>query len=425
MDRHYTITNRKGIFSAGTDRTTTIGQADGCDIKIVNHTRYADEIFARIVPNREKDGWHLVKVTKHWPILINGVEMNRVHYLADGDVLDFPNANCRFDIHEGREENSSVIHIHNNGKLIWGLAAAIAVLALIVGYRIYDTGRESISANMQEEIEASLFTTRVDSLLLLKGDSVTDRYSYASPPTGTAFLTTDSLIVTARHCLQPWLNHVKPHEYAQIPAINEWPVAKALFAETENQLSDSVEYRIVSYLTLTDENGDSFQLNSDQFAINTDFDDIVELGDYKRTQYWRSISHRYHSQEMMLGDIAAARHDRAGNIPLAEAADLQRILSHKGAKLFFFGHPESGVNGNQLDRATDELRLPLKPLDNDSTRVYMLSHEGALTPGFSGGPVIVRDGLGFKAVGVISVIDEKNGQRSYSVPTSEIKTLKP
>lgn len=426
MDRHYTITNRKGIYSAASNRVTTIGQVDGCDMKIINHTPYADEIFAKIKPNADGDGWHLIKVTTHWPISVNGVEMHRVHYLEDGDVIDFPNANCRFNILDGEKSEPSVVHIHKNGKLIWGVIAALAVIAAIVGYRIYDSSREKLTASMIEKIEASLFTTRVDSVLLMKGDSISDRYAYASCPVGTAFLTTDSLIVTARHCLQPWLNMVLPFEYSKIPSMTDWTLTKALFAETENQLNDSSEYRLVSYLTLTDEEGSSFSISSENFNINYDFDEIVEVGTFNNPQYWRSISHRYTRQSMMLGDIAVAKSDIAGNIPLASPDDLQRLLSKKGVRLDFFGHPESGVNGSLLDHQRDELRLPITELSEEPGHFCMLAHGGDLTSGFSGGPVIVRDGMGgFKAVGVVSVIDEKNSERSYSVPVSEIiKPLK-
>lgn len=423
MDKHYTLTNRKGIFTAGSDRITTIGQPEGCDIRIINHSQYEDEVFAKIVPNREEDGWHLVKVSKFSPILVNGVEMNRVHYLKDGDVIDFPNGSCRFNIREGKQAQPAVVHIHKNGKLLWGIVAAVIVIAAIVGYRIYDSSRDNITAGMLADIESSLFTTRVDSLHLMRGDSLIDSYAYASSPVGTAFLTSDSIIVTARHCIQPWLNVVPPHEYSALPQIKEWPVKTALFVETENQLTDTQEYRIVSFLTLTDENGNSFQFTSSQFAINPDFDEIVELGSYSSPQFWRSISHRYSNRDMMLGDIACAKFNKAGKIPTADKDELPELLAEKGIKITFFGHPETGVTGNQLDRQVDELRLALSRLENDSTRLFMLAHGGTLTPGFSGGPAIVRDGSGFKAVGVISVIDEKNGNRSYSVPTSELNYL--
>lgn len=424
MDKHYTITGRNEIYTAGTDKVTFIGQLNGSDIKLPNQTQYVDETFAKIVPNREGDGWHLVKITRHWPILVNGVEMNRVHYLADGDIIDFPDYNCRFNIRDGRQALPSVIHIHKNTGHIWGIVVALVVIASVVAYRIYDTARDNITSHMQNEIEASLFMITVDSLQLMKNTEVIDSYSYASNPIGTAFLTTDSLIVTARHCIQPWLNRVKPYEYSQIPSIADWPVAMALLAETENQLADTAEYKIISYMTLTDQHSHSFQIDSEQFAINYDFDEIVELGNYFNTQYWRSISHRYQNQDMMLGDIAVAKHNKAGNISVADVDDLRRLFKHKRTNLTFFGYPESGVNGNQLDCQNDELRIPIKELDSNPDHIFMLAHGGILTPGFSGGPVIVRDGIGFKAVGVISVVDEKNSHRSYSVPTSELRFLR-
>lgn len=421
MDRHYSISSSKGIYKAGGKQILTIGQVTGCDITVVNHTPYEDEIFAKIVPNREGDGWHLVKLPTHWPVSVNGTEMRRVHYLQDGDVIDFPNASCRFNIIEGERTEPAIVHLHSHSRTVWVISAILAVVAGVLGLWIYDSRRDTITSSMQADIEASLFTTRVDSLLLMRGDSVVERYVYASSPVGTAFLTADSLLVTARHCIQPWLNRVLPFDFASIPAIDESPVKMALFAETENQLTDTTLCRVVSFVTLTDEKGNETSLSSDEFAVNSDEDDIVELGSYSRPMYWRSISHRYTRQSMMLGDIATARFNRAGSIPTASADDIRRLLSRKSVRLTFFGHPESAVNGNTLDRVTDELRVQVNESSELPGHLSMLAHGGALTPGFSGGPVIVRDGIGFKAVGVISVTDEKNVARSYSVPTSEIK----
>lgn len=423
MDKHYTVSNRNGIYTAGSDCVTVVGQVAGCDIQIVNHTEYEDEILAKIIPNREKDGWHIVKVTGHWPILINGVEMNRVHYLADGDVIDFSNAHCVFNIKDGRQAEPTIVHIHKNSKKLWVLFAAIMILCVTVGWRIYSSGRYILADEQIAEIETSLFSTRVDSIQLLRGDSVIESYAYASSPIGTAFLTTDSLIVTARHCIQPWLNKVLPYEYASIPGNTEWPIKKALFVETENQLSGNDEYRLRAWLTLTDENDNSFTLTSDDFRINRDYDDIVELGTYDTPQYWRSISHRYHRTDMMLGDIAYAKSDRPGRIALASEEDIRKMLRQRRTKLYFFGHPESGIGNNSLDIRADELRMQGKELEGTREDVFMLAHDGDLTPGFSGGPAIMRSGSGFKAVGVISVTDERNGHLSYSVPTSEIIKL--
>ena len=357
MDKHYTLTGRKGIYTAGSNRATVIGQHEGCDIKIINHSQYEDVIFAKIIPNRENDGWHLVKVTPYYPILVNGIEMNRVHFLQDGDNIEFPNGNCRFNIHDGKQTAPSITHIHNNGKMIWLLAAAMVAIAAVVGYRIYDSQKDNLTDSMKAQIESSLFTTRVDSLQLIFGDSLIDSYSYASGPIGTAFLTTDSLLVTARHCIQPWLNQILPAEYSKIPEFTDWPVKNALFAETYNQLNDSSHYAIISYMTLTDENGNSFPISSRSFMINYENDDIVELGNYRDTKYWRSISHRYTRRDMMLDDIAVAKFESAGFIPLASSDEIRSLLSHRNVKLHFFGHPETAVTGSSIDYKSDNLRV--------------------------------------------------------------------
>lgn len=207
---------------------------------------------------------------------------------------------------------------------------------------------------------------------------------------------------------------------ADIPTMNEWPVAKALYAETNNQLNDSVNYRLVSFLTLTNEDGNSFAITSDSFIINYDRDDIIELGSYNNPQYWRSISHRYSRRDMMLGDIAVARFDKGGKISIANRDNIKTILADKNVKLHFVGYPEAAVTGSVLDYRYDKLRVDLS---EEKGHLFLLSHEGGLTPGFSGSPVIVRDGTGFKVVGIASLIDVQNQNRSYSVPTTEVEFL--
>lgn len=423
MDRHFTITYKGSILSFPGKSTAVIGQTQGCDVLLPNNSQYEDVVFAKILPNKEGNGWHIVKISTFYPIVINGNELNRVHYLKDGDNIEIQGQNLRFNIREGEQSAPSITHVHKTGKFVWGILATICVILAFIGYQLYDYQRERITDAMNAEIMASIFTTRVDSLQLVYRDSVVDTYAYASSPIGTAFLTTDSLIVTARHCIQPWLNMVLPHEYANIPKMTEWPIEKALFAETENQLSGVDKWRIISFITLTDEDGNSHSLSSDNFKMNYDADDIVELGSYDEPKYWRSISHRYSRRDMMLSDIAVAKSDKAGNIAMASKSELQSLLNHRGVKLTFVGHPESSVNGSLLDFKSDELRLPLEEMSESPGRIFMIAHEGGLTPGFSGGPVIVRDGSGFKAVGVVSVVDAQNGNRSYSVPTSEIELI--
>lgn len=426
-DRHYILRGRSGIYSRPGDADTVIGQCPGCDIRLDNRSRYVDVDFARISPDHDGHGWHIVRLSGYFPIQVNGTPLNRVHYLGDGDVIDFGAGNIfRFRTAEGAVEKPEVTHVHGQGRLLWVLAAAVAVIGLIVGLQFWSSGRDEITARMRADIEGSLFTTRVDRLTLVAGDSILDEYIYASGgPVGTAFLTADSLLVTARHCLQPWLNMVEPQEYGRIPESEEWPVAAALRVETANQLAGGDVCRLVSHITLTAADGTQTGITSDAFVIDYTGDEIVELGGFDNPLYWRSISHRYTRSDMMLGDIAVARFGYAGKIEAAGSDDIVRLLGAADRTvLTFAGFPEAGVTGNTLDYATDRLRVPLTTVEGDSTRLFMLAHQGGLSPGFSGGPVLTRDGSGFKAVGVISVIDDRNGNRAYSVPLSEIDRLK-
>lgn len=423
-----TLRNKNQIFRAGSNAVVIVGQTSGCDLRIPNHTQYEDVVMAKIVPDVEANEWHIVRLTHYYPILINGIPMHRVHYLKDGDNIEFLDASYKFSLSEGDLAFPSLTYVGNSRKLIWGICAAFAVLAVVIGFLIFDRKSETLSSAQRTEIAESMYLLRVDSLHLMRGDTLVESYVYASAPTGSAFLTTDSLLVTARHCLQPWLNAVLPEDYATIPSLTDWPVSKALLAETQNQLNDSSDWRIVSFISLSSsadaENvRNTLTLTSDQFTIPTDHDEIIELGDYNSSYYWRSISHRYNREDMMLGDIAYAHFDRAGSIPLASEKEIRDNLM-PGTRLTFVGFPESSLGTPRLDFKTDELHHSLRDVNNMPGELFLLTHDGHLSHGFSGGPVLVRFGIGYKAVGIISLTDAKNDSRSYSVPTTRLQEKK-
>lgn len=422
MDRHYAIIYRNGIFENPSSKTVYIGQSPGCDIRVPNNSEFEDEIIAKIDPDRDGEGWHLVRLSGNFSLSVNGVQVNRVAYLRNHDLIQVEGEKMRFEVKDGDLASTNVYHVtRSNSVLLWSIGVFVLLLGGIVAWLIYAGQRENLSDEMKRSVERSLYTVRVDSLHLMNRDSLVDVYYYTSPPVGTAFLTEDSLLVTARHCLQPWLNVVAPQDYGLLADMEDETVRMALKAETRNQLEGNDAMRVISYITLTSENGDTISLNSENFFIDEALDEIVETGSYELPQYWRSISYRYNRRDMMMGDLAYAKVNMKGSIPLASASDINRLLKKKGVKLTFFGHPVAGVTGSRLELKTDELRLPLETIPELPDRTFLLAHEGLLTPGFSGGPVIVRDGAGFRAVGVVSVTDDRNGYRSYSVPTNEIK----
>lgn len=422
MDKHFILKGKHDIFTFPGNDTVYIGETNGCDLKIPNNTEYEDEIIAKIVPTKGGDGWHIVRLTPYISIFINGSYIGRVAYLDDGDRIDIGDNSFRFHVREGSQSTITVNHLHHNKKAIWSVVAALIVIICMGVLLNLHLSKEKINGQMQREIYSSLYKLRVDSIHLMHGDTIKDSFMYIQAPVGTAFLTTDSLWVTARHCIQPWLN-TDSVNYDDNSYTN-WPKRNAMFVETEYQMNGDDTWELISFITLTNiDSNREITLRSDDFHINRELDDIIESGDFDNPTFWRSIAHGSNRNGMMLGDIAVAKADTAGYIPLASRDELTRLEQEK--KLYFYGFPMTDTEGSKPAKREDELVSKILPLAEDSTHLFLLSHYGNLSKGFSGGPVITRDGMKYKAVGVISVIDAENKYQSYSVPTSETEFIKP
>jgi hypothetical protein len=247
---------------------------------------------------------------------------------------------------------------------------------------------------------------------------------------GTAFITDDSLLVTARHCVEPWLN------VDSIPAdsskIESLPVKWALMAETRNQEEiDSIEWMVVSRLSVVipDSTGSFIieKFSSTDFNIEKSRDHVIEYGDFDHLYFWRSIAALPRRTDMMLDDFAFLRlpahlaSHAEGAIHLASKEEILQLEKRKPVTIL--GFPESGVGAADFESSTDELRhLPTQ--DSLGFPDGVLHHNGEIAHGYSGGPVLVRNGNECYAVGIISVHDRLNKNRTLSVPVSEVERWK-
>ncbi len=420
MNKHYTLSSRGGIVSLPATRAAFIGQTAGCDVRVPDCEPYAPAVLARVEAASEGGEWRLVRLSPHASIAVNGRKLNRVHYLADGDTIEADNYLIRFNIREGELAHSTVTP-PGDRRLQTFVVLLIALVIAAGTWMWLSADRSQLSEDELATAMASLVKIEVDSLCLMEVDSIIDTYVYPSRPVGTAFLTSDSLLVTARHCVQPWLNAVNPMAVREVPFLADRPVAMALRAETANQFEGSERLSLVSHLTLTAHNGSRSTATSRDFRIDTSRDEIIELGDYDNDFWWRSVARRYGRADMMLGDVAVMAADNAGSIVLADSLFIATELRPR-TTLTFLGFPMSEGEGEVAEAERDELRQPLA--HTDGGELFMLAHGGALSPGYSGGPVLVKDGAVVRAVGVVSVLDLRNGHRSYSVPVTTLKNLK-
>lgn len=424
---HFSLHTSDGrVISPAAGKTVIMGQCEGSDIRLSNPGPFEDVAVAKIIPSGS-GGWCLVRLSRDYPVSVSGRAVAYVHHLEDKDNIEAGTLEptVRFRIGPGAQPPQTIVHRGLSRRGVAVLTTAFILLVLSAAWWVrHVTGRDSLSEQMLAAAQASLYRLEVDSLFLFEGDSLMGTYAYPAAPAGTAFLTADSLLVTARHCVEPWLNAV---DVAGIPELagNDNPAIRmALQAETYNVLAGDGAPRmtLVSGVTLTDSRGRKIRMRSSAFTIDRSRDEIVELGSYDTDLYWRNIQARYGRSDMMLGDAVACRMSRAGSIVLADSSVLAEEL-HQRRGLTFMGFPLSQGRDETAEVETAELSQPLARLAEDPAHFFMLAHGGRLAPGYSGGPVLMLSPSsedGFVAAGVISVLDRENNHRSYSVPATEI-----
>ena len=426
---HY---HKSGEVWAASSDVVRIGQQSGNEICLPNHTPYTDELFAVIRPGKCAGSWVLIPVSEYVHTLVNGTSVSIAHYLCDGDRITFED--CKQEL---------VFHVRNDEKYHAGmrpqmitsyshkLTALFILLPIILfaflGHYIYQENRERrVWDALLEEAGKSVYQLSVDSVYYVEitssGSKILRHFSYVAGEgksiNGTAFLTTDSFLVTARHCLEPWLNDKEilkgnPDEVTSIPV--RW----ALEAETYNQThSNDTLYRVISLCALS--HGDKAiqpveqKWKSSDFTFDTEKDDIISMGDYTHDYYWRSIQRRNARYDMMLGDLAYLSYPDKGAISKASIHDMKDFVKERN-RIYMMGYPEYQVSGLEFSEGL---------IKRNYDSLEMIAHNGQLIYGYSGGPVMVIHHDSIYVVGVISVIDAKGGDRMYSVPITQWKSKK-
>lgn len=422
--------HKRGESELGAADEIHIGQQENCGVRLENNTEYEDELFAIIRPSRNDGEWQLIPASSYVETRVNGLPVELVHYLADGDVISFDG-----------EEQEIVFHLHYDnlytkgehhiaapmsGRLIAMLVTIpIVLFSLLAGYLIHKEKAEQREVKLIEVLRPSVLQISVDSVFYVRvvGNDMTviDKFSYEEGEghvkNGTAFVTVDRRIITSRHCIEPWLNDGEIREKNLPGEIKSVPTRWALEAETYNQLHDGdTTYHVVAMCNLsrgrlgTDPFGHS--MLSTEFQYCSKRDDIVEKGDFRHEYYWRSITGTYSRKDMMLDDIAWAPTDSTGKIHLATSEEMRSIMSLR-QELVFMGYPEhSESNGFAVGKGRVQQMFE---------EGEMIAHNGDLTHGNSGGPLLVLKDDKAYAVGVISRIDASGrGGRAYSVPITEL-----
>ena len=422
-----------GAGIAASADTVRIGQTADCDLRVPNGTAFADEVFAIIRPCRNADGWQLIPTSGHVRTQVNGTEVRQVHYLTSGDRISFSETEMEllfetFDdaAFDGSKGTEQLAPARGSRSLRAVVAGMVVVLLGLVGFSAFiwrEQKRDQRHVEVLKLARPSVVQVSVDSVYLLRrtadGEARVDSFSYVGDEghavVGTAFITTDSLLMTARHCIEPWLNDDRVMQPDCLLSLPRNPTRWALEAETYNQTHEGdTTYAVVCVCELYE--GDNAtkavaRVLSSDFNYDDSRDEILELGDYRNEYYWRSVRARHARRDMMLGDIAWTDYGQPGGIRIASEEEMSRLVKSR-TRLDFMGYPEYEVAGFE---AADGI------VKQDYEEGRMIAHNGRLIHGYSGGPAMVVSGGRPVAVGVISVIDTRGGDRMYSVPVTAMK----
>ena len=417
---------KNGASKKFAEKIVNIGEASDCDVRYESG-EYKPEYYASILQNEDGQSWHIVKRSSHIDIYIAGKgNIGYAHTLNDGDIIRFEGQEMaiQFNIHH---DNKYDVKEDKNKTWQWAVLVGSCLLAILALFFNYNKETDICEKDV-EKLEESIFLVKVDSVqLLLKTQQ---REELLAPtkiltndaPTGTSFLTTDGILVTARHCVEYWLginvSLTTKVDSLKMDDITRW----AIEAETYNEMHEEEEGRMLlrSFFSVYNFMGDlkySFASTDSNVHINTEHDGVFQLADFNQNRYLRSIRPYFKNKEMALGDILWISGLEEGKIELASRGHVNSLK--KGTKLMVCGYPMTGLNDRQVTFTQGTI---IRQVAIEQENLFI---ESNINHGFSGGPIIKKTKNGVVAVGVVSRVDSiSSGLYKWAVPITEIKTEK-
>jgi hypothetical protein len=142
----------------------------------------------------------------------------------------------------------------------WTIALLVAVpviLFAVLFAMMRNANAQMMDDSLAERVKESVLKMQADSVWLVainNGDTVrlqSHSFSADNQTTiGTAFLTEDSMLITARHCLEPWLNDPVAPTVSDTTELSSLPVRWAMVAETANQNEGKEVMALITFMSL-------------------------------------------------------------------------------------------------------------------------------------------------------------------------------
>lgn len=412
-----------------------IGQGASCDFLLPDSQQFEPLIYATILKCEDEGNWFLVKRTDCFHILINDKEISIASELHHDDMITFSDGEAKnilkFEVfHDGHLDTNSGFIYKKNQRPTHYVPSVLAIVVMLVfciisfvlSFQQIDLRNVHLSPFCQ-----SIYHITTDSVYLLSGIDTIECIELEKAAEGTAFLTNDTLFVTARHCIEPWLND---EEWDGISSKNKMSpeVRLATFAETENRMAGYEKYTIMSHCVIS-KGLERYDYYSTDFFLNKGRDLVLKLGTPQETIYWRTIFPLASRRNMELGDFAYLKADKLGKntpknlIPTASWDEITKLMKYGNHDIAILGYP---LNDNGVETVS-MVKGNLTDLEFNDT---LNSPEGCLrlsidiNRGNSGGPVFAVIDNTIKAIGIVSKADRLADQAMFwAVPITEVSNM--
>lgn len=408
-----------------TERIINIGETVDCDVKYETDCEQP-EYYASIIRNEDGKSWRIVKRSQHTDVSIEGKgSIGYAHLLADGDIIQIEGQAMSMVFHSHYDDRYDEEDQQNARQ--WALAGILGVAVVVAALFGIDNKHGSISVEDVEPLEESMCLVKVDSVRRLS--FVDGKLTVIPPtkilegdaPTGTAFLTTDGKLVTARHCVEYWIG-TNLDLTTKVNNLDENDIVRwAIETETFNQTHDGDSSMLQVFFSIFDFMGNkkySFDTTDKRVHINTDKDGVFLMADFSQESYWRTIKPYFTDRKMELGDILWIDSlKEEGKVKISNTNQMENVKS--GTKLMICGYPQTGIGDKRMVSTEGTIRRLA------STNTENLFFESNINHGFSGGPVLMKDGNEVIVIGVVSRVDSvSSGLYKLAVPITEVRSMK-
>lgn len=418
-----------------------IGQTNCCELRLPESSDFEPVVFATILCKQEGKGYFIIRRTDFHELQINGKRLNICQSLKDGDLISFvvdgKIISLLFSMYNDGEYSASMGVVYKkykpNRKIQYGIAG-IAFLALLIS-ALSMCFRKDYHILRHENIDAydaSIYHIHVDSVYLLQDsiingkveEQMLEAIALDRQVAGTCFLTCDSLFVTARHCVEPWINDEDwngiSYDDKMSPAVR-----LATMAETRNMMLGEEKYKVKAHCIIS-KGLELYEYYSTDFHFNKSRDQVVCLGTDQHPIYWRTIVPLASRRDMELGDFAYVESKGLkGNLQLADMKDIKAFMKQADKDIVAIGFPlndnqEEGICAKAFGNSQN-----VELVKNDSEIAGCIQMSAPINPGNSGGPVLAKIQDRILVIGIVSKADGQATQGTFwAVPSTEIVSLK-